>query len=144
LEPVASFVLIDRENFKLRLYRRSVKRPGRYITIAYRIAVGRVGDATPAGLYYVDAMNREPAWKIPEHEDYYPGSWGMIIPFESPENPFAGGFISLSGGEGIGIHGTKFDPKLGSRASHGCIRMATDELDQIWSRVEIGTPVLVR
>jgi lipoprotein-anchoring transpeptidase ErfK/SrfK len=144
VDPVTSFVLIDRENFTLRLYRRSKTRLGRYALHKYPIAIGKAGDATPAGLYYVDAKNREPAWKIPEHEDYHPSWWGQIIPFEDPANPFAGGFISLSGGEGIGIHGTKFDPKLGTRASHGCIRLATDDLDAIWDRIDIGTPVLVR
>jgi predicted RNA-binding Zn-ribbon protein involved in translation (DUF1610 family) len=67
---------------------------------------------------------------------------------ENPKNPFEGGFVSLGGhpstrGDGIGIHGTKFDPQTGTRASHGCIRMATADLLSFWKYASLGTPVTV-
>jgi lipoprotein-anchoring transpeptidase ErfK/SrfK len=141
LAAPGTIVEIFRESFELVMWRQTTK--GHYVKTKVPIAVGKVGDATPAGAYYVDAKNRKPDWKVPQHRDYPPESWGSIIPFEDPNNPFAGGFISISGGDGVGIHGTKFDPKVGTAASHGCIRMGVEDLDRIWSRITIGTPVII-
>lgn len=124
-------ITVDRERFHLDLWK---LRGRRYKRIKrYHIAVGAIGRHTPAGLYFVEAKNHEPDWL---HE-------GVIIPFEDPRNPFEGGFISLAQTEGIGIHGTRFDPQLGERASHGCIRMATSDLLEMWNRVPMGTPVFI-
>jgi len=133
--------VIDREKFSLSLFRLDSK--GVYRREKYGIAIGKIGDATPSGVYYIDAKTRKPAWLIPEHPDYPEEIWHTIVPFDSDNNPFAGGFLSLSGGEGVGIHGTKFDPKLGTRASHGCIRVATETIEKIYSRVPLGTPVVI-
>jgi hypothetical protein len=69
-------------------------------------------------------------------------------PVPNPANPFEGGFIALGGhpstkGDGVGFHGTKFDPMLGTRASHGCIRMAVPDLLNLWMRIPNGTNVTV-
>jgi hypothetical protein len=71
---------------------------------------------------------------------------GETIP--NPANPFEGGFIALGGhpstrGDGVGFHGTKFDPQLGTRASHGCIRMAVPDFLNFWMKISPGTPVTV-
>ena len=134
-------VYIDREGFTLYLFR--LDRLGIYRREKFPIAVGKVGSATPSGAYFIDAKTRTPDWLVPKDEDYDPALWHTVIPFESPENPFKGGFLSISGGEGVGIHGTKFDPRLGTRASHGCIRMAVGDFERIYYRVPLGTPVII-
>jgi lipoprotein-anchoring transpeptidase ErfK/SrfK len=136
-----TIIEIFRDRYELVMWRKTSK--GHYVKSKYMVAIGKVGDETPAGAYFVDARNRKPDWRVPPHKDYPPEVWGTIVPFEAPNNPFAGGFISISGGEGVGIHGTKFDPKLGTSASHGCIRMAVADLNKIWSRITIGTPVII-
>ena len=141
LSAPKTIIEIFRDGYELVMWRKTSK--GHYVNSKYKIAVGKVGDETPAGAYFVDARNRKPDWLIPKHPDYLPETWGTVVPFESPGNPFAGGFISISGGQGVGIHGTKFDPKLGTSASHGCIRMAVEDLNKIWSRIIIGTPVII-
>ena len=144
MEPVETLVEVYRDTFMLRMWRQNSA--GNYVKFDYPIAVGKAGDATPHGLYYVDAKNETPDWLIPEHEDYDPELWHKVMPFASPNNPFAGGFISLGGRPntwGIGIHGTKFDPRVGERASHGCIRMRVDDIERIWDRIPLGCPVVV-
>jgi lipoprotein-anchoring transpeptidase ErfK/SrfK len=45
---------------------------------------------------------------------------------------------------GVGIHGTGEDYSIGSRASHGCIRMHVPDVIALFSRVPVGTPVLLQ
>lgn len=42
------------------------------------------------------------------------------------------------------IHGTPDDTELGVPGSHGCIRMRNSELVELFDRVPVGTPVLIR
>jgi lipoprotein-anchoring transpeptidase ErfK/SrfK len=43
----------------------------------------------------------------------------------------------------VGIHGTAEDWSIGSRASHGCIRMRVSDVIDLYDRVSVGTPVLI-
>ena len=45
---------------------------------------------------------------------------------------------------GVGIHGTGEDWSIGSRASHGCIRMHVSDVIDLFPRVPVGSPVLIR
>jgi lipoprotein-anchoring transpeptidase ErfK/SrfK len=45
---------------------------------------------------------------------------------------------------GVGIHGTGEDYSIGSAASHGCIRMHVPDVKDLFSRVPVGTPVLIK
>jgi lipoprotein-anchoring transpeptidase ErfK/SrfK len=44
---------------------------------------------------------------------------------------------------GAGIHGTDDVGSLGSAASHGCIRMAVDDVVELFDKVEVGAPVYI-
>jgi lipoprotein-anchoring transpeptidase ErfK/SrfK len=44
---------------------------------------------------------------------------------------------------GVGIHGTGEDGSIGTRASHGCIRMHVGDVVALYKRVPVGTPVLI-
>jgi L,D-transpeptidase YbiS len=44
----------------------------------------------------------------------------------------------------IYIHGTNHEEQIGQPASHGCIRMRSADLVELFDRVEIGTPVVIR
>jgi lipoprotein-anchoring transpeptidase ErfK/SrfK len=45
--------------------------------------------------------------------------------------------------EGAGIHGTEETSSLGSAASHGCVRMAIPDVEELYDRVEVGTPIYI-
>lgn len=137
-------VTVNRDDFTVRIY----KLKGNQYALGFILpcAIGAVGHTTPAGLYYVDAKNRKPDWLAPNADWVPEEKRGKIFKFDDPTNPFLGGFISLAGnaaGEGIGFHGTKFDPQLGTRASHGCIRMDVASLDIMFKKVPMGTPVFI-
>lgn len=42
------------------------------------------------------------------------------------------------------IHGTPDETKLGVPGSHGCVRMANSDMVELFDRVSVGTPVLIR
>lgn len=44
----------------------------------------------------------------------------------------------------IYIHGTNHEGRIGQAASHGCIRMRNSDLVELFDRVGIGTPVMIK
>jgi hypothetical protein len=69
----------------------------------------------------------------------------------SPYGPFALGLSGRSevltefaGGDGqVGIHGTDDPASIGQAASHGCIRVPNDVIEQLAAILPLGTPVTV-
>jgi lipoprotein-anchoring transpeptidase ErfK/SrfK len=126
---------IDRDNFKLRLFKRL------RFSRSYPIAVGMAGLDTPAGLYSIANKQIDPAWHVPNSA--WAGSLaGQTIPGGAPNNPLKARWLGIAAG--VGIHGTAEDWSIGSRASHGCIRMHVAEVVDLYRRVPVGTPVLIR
>lgn len=75
----------------------------------------------------------------------YRGIPGQVIPGGAPNNPFGTRFMALNTwGGSIGMHGTSNPNSIGSRASHGCIRMFTEDAEELFDLVKIGTPVIIK
>lgn len=148
-------VEVNRDAFKLIVWRLhdNDKSTGDYedrlgmwkVEHRYKIAIGAVGYITPAGLYYVSSKALNPSWKMPESDWVPKEQWGQIIPGGDQRNPLKGAFISLGGRpiDGIGFHGTAAVESLGTRASHGCIRMAESDVLNLYDRIEVGTLVFI-
>jgi lipoprotein-anchoring transpeptidase ErfK/SrfK len=107
------------------------------------VAIGALGHETPPGMYFIEAKNRKPDWRAPNADWVPEEKRGKIIKYDDPSNPFAGGFMSIANTDGVGIHGTKFEPQLGTKASHGCIRVSLDTIDKLIGSVALGTPVFI-
>jgi lipoprotein-anchoring transpeptidase ErfK/SrfK len=128
-----SIILVDRGNFRLRLFK-NLK-----LVHTYTIAVGRVGLETPAGLYHIQDKQVNPSWHVPN------SSWagalaGKVIP-PGPQDPIKARWMGIY--NGAGIHGTDELSSLGSAASHGCIRMAIPDVIALYPQVSVGTPVYI-
>lgn len=135
-------IVVDREEYMLVLYQWNLRKRRYRPASTYTVTVGKIGAETPHGLYFVEAKTRTPDWKVPPNPDYSETVWGHVYKFGEPGNPFDAGFISLTGKEtGIGLHGTSFDPKIGTASSHGCVRMLSEDLLEIYDKCKIGTPV---
>ncbi|MBD2341896.1 L,D-transpeptidase [Calothrix sp. FACHB-156] len=104
---------------------------------SYRIAVGRQGWETPTGNFQVQQMFKDPTWINP--------LTGKSIPGGDPENPLGRYWIGFwtDGKNWVGFHGTPNPESVGKAASHGCIRMYGNDVQQLFSQVRIGTPVSV-
>jgi lipoprotein-anchoring transpeptidase ErfK/SrfK len=126
-------VIVDRSNFKLRLFKRL------QLVKTYPIAVGRQGLETPAGLYPVQDKQVNPSWHVPKSS--WAGSLaGRVIP-PGPADPIKARWIGITGG--AGIHGTTEINSLGSAASHGCIRMAIPDVIELYDQVPYGSLIYV-
>jgi hypothetical protein len=128
-------ITVDRDTFTLRLFRNL--RPWK----RYGVAVGMAGLETPAGTYDIQDKQVDPAWHVPNSP--WAGSLaGQVIPGGAPDNPLKARWLGIA--NGVGIHGTAEDWSIGSRASHGCIRMHVSDVIDLYPRVPVGTPVLIK
>jgi lipoprotein-anchoring transpeptidase ErfK/SrfK len=126
-------VIVNRNAFTLRLYKslREFK--------SYRVAVGMAGLETPQGLYSIQDKQVDPYWHVPQ-SDWAGKLAGKVIP-PGPTNPIKARWMGIY--NGAGIHGTDAIGSLGTAASHGCIRMAIPDVEDLFERVDVGTPVYI-
>jgi hypothetical protein len=54
------------------------------------------------------------------------------------------GRFALDLGDGYLLHGTPDQMSIGTATTHGCIRLSDEDLEWIFERVPVGTPVRVR
>ena len=66
---------------------------------------------------------------------------GATVEGGSAANPLKARWMGIA--NGVGIHGTGEDYSIGTRASHGCIRMHVGDVIDLYPRVPVGTPVLL-
>jgi lipoprotein-anchoring transpeptidase ErfK/SrfK len=128
-------VTVDRANFRLRLFK-NLK-----LAKTYKIAVGQVGLETPAGVYHVQNKATDPAWHVPD-SDWAGDLAGKVIPGGVPENPLKSRWLGIY--DGAGIHGTDAISSLGTAASHGCIRMAVPDVQELYDEVPVQAPVYIQ
>ncbi len=109
---------------------------------AFPVAIGRHPWPTPVGKWAVNEMVENPDfivfdWNNPEkmHRRIPPG----------PKNPLGLRWIGFTSAYGwdIGFHGTPKPESIGQAVSHGCVRMHNKDVVKIFSKVRLGTPVIV-
>jgi lipoprotein-anchoring transpeptidase ErfK/SrfK len=128
-----SYLTLDRGTFTLRLWQHL--KP----TKTYTVAVGQEGLETPEGLYHIQEKEENPSWHVPNSA--WAGSLaGQVIP-PGPADPIKARWLGIF--EGAGIHGTEETWSLGSAASHGCVRMSISDVEELYDRVEVGTPIYI-
>jgi len=110
--------------------------------VRYPIAIGRPGKAWQ-GATFVQGKYVAPAWQAPwvvrrDHPEFT-----HVIPGGSPRNPMGAAAITLGLSE-VAIHGTTATMRrsVGTAASYGCIRMYNEDVEDLFHRVQIGTPVV--
>jgi lipoprotein-anchoring transpeptidase ErfK/SrfK len=127
-------ITIDRNSFTLRLFKRLK------LSKSYRIAVGAAGYDTPSGRYRIQNKAVNPPWSAPNKP--WAGLYaGRTVPGGAPDNPLKARWLGIA--NGVGIHGTGIPGSIGTRASHGCIRMTVPDVIDLYPRVPVGTPVLI-
>ncbi len=106
------------------------------VEVSYPVAVGKAGWETPVGSYEVMAMIEDPSWENP--------FTGAVIP-AGPDNPLGDRWIGFwtDGSNFIGFHGTPNEGSVGRAASHGCVRMYNRDINELFTVVAMGTPVIV-
>jgi lipoprotein-anchoring transpeptidase ErfK/SrfK len=95
----------------------------------FPVAVGKLSTPSPSGSFRIVSRVSNPTYY---HE-------GNIVP-PGPANPIGTRWMGLSQ-RGYGIHGTNAPGSIGKAASHGCIRMARADLEQLFAMVQVGDAV---
>ena len=133
-EKFVGRIVIDLSSFKLRLYR-----DGKAV-MTFPIAVGMPAYPTPTGNYSIVNKQADPTWTPPPDSSWAKGL-GPIPP--GPGNPLGTRWIGTSAPL-VGIHGTNAPSSIGTRASHGCIRMRIPDVEKLYEQVAVGMPVQMR
>lgn len=120
-------VTVDRSENLLTL------REGDSVLKTYRIATGLVNSSpTPIGTFKVINKLKDPVWY----------KTGAVVPSGSPENILGTRWLGLSV-SGYGIHGTTIPESIGTHATAGCVRMLTEEVEELYDILPIGAEVTI-
>lgn len=109
--------------------------------LRYPVGVGKAGKAW-SGRTYIDGKHVQPAWSPPRDVKRDKPWLPDVIPGGSPRNPMGAAALTLSGDE-YAIHGTNDPSSIGRFVSYGCIRMHNQDIVDLYSRVQVGTRVVV-
>jgi hypothetical protein len=97
-------------------------------------SIGVAGDnsPTPGGLYYTTELLKPPDPNGP----YGTYAFGL--------SGFSDVYQSFDGGPGqLGLHGTNEPWSIGTKVSHGCIRLHNADIEKLAKTLPLGVPVLV-
>lgn len=109
------------------------------LTKQYGVATGTGGYPTPHGQFRITLKRMNPTWVNP-NSDWSKGMPPYIGP--GPNNPLGTRALNLNA-SGIRIHGSPEAGSIGTNASHGCIRMLIPQSEELFEKVDVGTPVLI-
>ncbi|MGH2682827.1 MAG: L,D-transpeptidase family protein [Actinomycetota bacterium] len=127
-------IVVRLSELKLSLYE------GVKLVKTYPVAAGQPAYPTPQGNWEVVGKAENPTWVNPD-----PEGWGADMPKvigPGPGNPLGTHALYLDA-PGIRIHGTYSSSSIGTYASHGCVRMYLDDVEELFSIVPVGTPAYV-
>jgi lipoprotein-anchoring transpeptidase ErfK/SrfK len=113
--------------------------PGK--ALRYPVGVGKAGKQW-AGSARIVAKFIKPAWSPPAEVKRDNPRLPDLIPGGVASNPMGAAAMVLTGGE-YAIHGTNRPSSIGGFVSYGCIRMYNADILDLYSRVTVGTAVVV-
>ncbi|HEV7674566.1 MAG TPA: L,D-transpeptidase [Candidatus Angelobacter sp.] len=105
---------------------------GGQILKTYPIAVGARGTPSPDGDFLIINHAKDPIYRGGDTE----------IP-SGKDNPLGSRWMGLNL-QGYGIHGTNVQSSVGKAVSHGCFRMRKQDVEELYTLVQVGDTVMVR
>ena len=118
-------LVINRSLLKATLFRRRER------VWTARVGIGAPGTETPAGRFYVREKFRFSG--VPVYGTHAIGT-----------SAYAPTLSDWPGGGVIGIHGTSEPELIPGRPSHGCVRVRNPDVERLWRKIPIGTPIWIR
>src|SRR5215510_3191921 len=110
--------------------------------IRYPVGVGKAGKAW-SGRVQIEGKYIRPAWSPPADVKRDKPHLPNVIAGGSSRNPMGAAAMTLSGGGQYAIHGTNVPGTVGGFVSYGCFRMYNQDVLDLYSRVSVGTSVVV-
>jgi L,D-transpeptidase-like protein/putative peptidoglycan binding protein len=111
------------------------------VTHSWDVATAKPGWTTPAGEWSLYQKRENPTWYNPALD-----SWGADLPAVvpgGPGNPMGTRALYITAPGLIRIHGTTSPDSIGRYASHGCIRMHNEQVEELYDLVPVGTKVII-
>lgn len=108
---------------------------------SYPLGVGRDGFLTPNGTTKIVRKKDHPSWYLTPSEIRDHPELPKVVP-PGEDNPL-GEYAMYLGWPSYLIHGTNTPWGIGRRTSRGCIRMYPEDIEWLFHKAPIGTPVTV-
>jgi L,D-transpeptidase ErfK/SrfK len=111
----------------------------------YPVAVSAPNSPTWLGATRVVSMEKNPTWHVPasiQAENARAGRTVRKSVPPGPWNPLGSRWIGFWDGS-FGFHGTNTPTSIKQYASHGCVRFLAHDIQDLYTRVGVGTPVQV-
>lgn len=127
----------------MRMFYFPKQQPGNVKT--YPVGIGRDGWDTPLGSTQIVAKKANPDWTVPESIHREHQALGDPLPaviHSGPDNPLGAYAMPLGIGNYL-IHGTNKPYGIGMQVSHGCIQMYPEDIETLFHKVDVGTPVRI-
>jgi lipoprotein-anchoring transpeptidase ErfK/SrfK len=109
--------------------------------VRYTVGVGRLGKQW-SGTSMISGKYLRPDWSPPADVKRDHPKMPNLIKGGAPNNPMGAAALTLTGGQ-YAIHGTNMPGSIGGFVSYGCIRMYNADVLDLFSRVGLGTTVVV-
>ena len=137
-------LILNLAEMRLYYFPKSASKNRNYV-YTYPISIGKDGWGTPHSKSKIIAKTKNPTWYPPEsirkeHEERDDPLPTSIPP--GPDNPLGKYALRLSL-SGYLIHGTNEPRGIGMKVTHGCIRLHPDDIEDLFNRVSVNTPVTI-
>lgn len=112
----------------------------------FPVGIGKEDWVTPVGKYTVTEKLVDPKWVVPTSIYKFRQKIGDSVPrvvMPGPDNPLGKFALRLSSKDYILIHGTNAPEGVGRRSSAGCIRLYPKDIDILFHKVAVHTPVVI-
>jgi hypothetical protein len=125
----SSFIIINKSTNQLAYFEKNK------LSKVFKVATGKQPSYTPEGKFMIvnKIINRP----------YYTGG----IPGGDPRNPLGNRWLGLNArgtwGTTYAIHGNNNANSIGKYVSAGCIRMYNNEVQWLYARISVNTPVVI-
>ncbi|HXG55169.1 MAG TPA: L,D-transpeptidase [Vicinamibacterales bacterium] len=107
--------------------------------------MGRGDWRTPTGGFHIATKEPDPSWEVPKsiQEEMRRNGKPVITSVPAgPDNPLGKYWLGFDR-SGVGIHGTNSPNSIYRSATHGCIRMRAESIEELFGKVEVNTAVNV-
>jgi L,D-transpeptidase ErfK/SrfK len=135
--PIRNGIVINLAEMRLYLFSRNRSQA----VATFPVGIGDFGKDTPLGTYSIVDKIKNPAWHVPpsirKEKPHLPP---VVAP--GPDNPMGSRALRLSRTTLL-IHGTDSPWGIGTRNSHGCIRLYEEDITRLYRMVDRGTPVAI-
>ena len=134
-ETMLPTIVVHVDTNRLDLYQ------GFQVTHSWDVATAKPGWTTPVGEWSLYQKRENPTWYNPALD-----TWGADLPAVvpgGPGNPMGTRALYITAPGLIRIHGTTSPESIGRYASHGCIRMHNEQVEELYDLVPVGTKVII-